>query len=110
MINNLTSRYVSRSWQAGGRRSPTWSRFPFPDGDFTELQGQVRACCPPDILALDLLLGVTIEAELFVGWTLLDTCAAEFDTYGTLTDVRLEITGSVPTDATTWSEVKALYR
>lgn len=81
-----------------------------PDGDITDLQGTVRACCPPDILALDQLLGTTIEAELFVGWVVLGICAVESDTYGSLTDVHLEVTGSVPADATTWSEVKALYR
>lgn len=34
----------------------------------------------------------------------------EHDAYGTVTDVHLEVTGTVAADRTTWGQIKATYR
>jgi hypothetical protein len=62
------------------------------------------------VLSLDQLLGTTIEVEFFVDGAMLGICWLEDDAYGTVTDVHLAITGTVPVDATTWGELNALYR
>ena len=81
-----------------------------PDGAFTESRSTVTSCCPPGVLDYGQLLGAEIHAEFYVDWALIGICWVSDDSYGTVSDVRLEILGTVPTDATTWSRVKSLYR
>ncbi len=81
-----------------------------PDGEFTNLADEFRSCCPPGALAFDELLGVPITVHFFVDWAILGICWVETDTYGELTDVRLEITGTVPVEPTAWGSIKSLWR
>ena len=81
-----------------------------PDGAFTELRSTVTSCCPPGVLDYNQLLGAEIHAEFYVDWALIGICWVSDDSYGTVSDVRLEILGTVPVNTSTWTEVKALYR
>jgi hypothetical protein len=81
-----------------------------PHGTFDEWSAVFESCCPPGSVDLNLLLGTEIEAELFCDLILILPCWVEIDSYGTLTDVSIEITGAVPTKSHTWGQVKALYR
>ena len=81
-----------------------------PDGAFTELRSTVTSCCPPGVLDYNQLLGAEIHAEFYVYWALIGICWVSDDSYGTVSDVRLEILGTVPVNTSTWTEVKALYR
>lgn len=78
-------------------------------GAFSDLTGDLSSCCPPGVLEFDALLGRELHIELFADWALIGICWITSDTYGTVSDVRLEITGTVAADASTWSDVKALY-
>ena len=51
-----------------------------------------------------------LTVHLEAAWVILGICWVEDDSYGTVTEVWLEITGPVATDARTWGGVKALYR
>jgi len=81
-----------------------------PNGPFTEWSAVFESCCPPGTVDLNLLLGTEIEAELFCDLVLILPCWVEIDSYGTLSDVRIEITGVVPTENYTWGSMKALFR
>jgi hypothetical protein len=81
-----------------------------PDGSFTDLAAAVDSCCPPGVLDYAALLGAEVHAEFYVDWALIGICGILNDSYGTVSDVRLEITGTVSTETETWSAVKALYR
>ena len=98
----LTSSAFPGDWVSAGVMPP--------DGAFTELRSTVTSCCPPGVLEYNQLLGAEIHAEFYVDWALIGICWVSDDSYGTVGGVRLEILGTVPTDATTWSGVKALYR
>ena len=62
------------------------------------------------MLGLDELLGRELHLELYADWALVGICWISEDTHGTVSDVRLEITGTVAVAGSTWSDVKALYR
>lgn len=81
-----------------------------PAGPFSEIEGTFSSCCPPGVLDPNQLLGVDIHAELYFDAAILGICSLTIDTYGTLSDVRLEILGTVATETSTWSAVKGLYR
>ena len=81
-----------------------------PDGAFTDLTATLTSCCPPGVLDDDALLGAEIHAEFFADWALIGICSVSEDSYGTVSDVRLEILGTVGVENETWSSVKALYR
>ena len=74
------------------------------------MECHVRVLLPPGSVDPNLLLGTEIHAELFCDLILIGICWVEIDSYGTLTDVRVEITGTVPTESHTWGAVKSLYR
>ena len=57
-----------------------------------------------------LMIGETIHIELIVDFGLILTCYIVEDSYGTLTDVHLEISGTVPAETTTWGHIKGIYR
>ncbi len=79
-------------------------------GSFTEQTATLESCCPPGTLDLDQLIGAEIHAELFMDLILIGICSLTTDSYGTISDVRLEILGTVPVESTSLSEVKSLYR
>ncbi len=81
-----------------------------PNGVFDQWSATFESCCPPGSVDPNLLLGAEIHAELFCDLILIGICWVEIDSYGTLTDVRVEITGTVPTESHTWGAVKSLYR
>jgi hypothetical protein len=56
------------------------------------------------------LLGAELTATLFIDGAIIGICAVTVDTHGTVADAWLEVTGVVTTEATTWSQVKGLYR
>ena len=81
-----------------------------PDTPFEDLTAEFSSCCPPGVLELDNLLGADLHAELFIDMAILGICYLTIDTYGTLNQVQLHLTGTVPTVTTHWSSVKALFR
>ena len=81
-----------------------------PDGPFENLTAEFSSCCPPGVLELNNLLGAELHAELFIDMAILGICYLTIDTYGTLDEVQLQLTGTVPTVTTPWSSVKSLYR
>jgi hypothetical protein len=81
-----------------------------PDGPFTDLTGEFRSCCPPDVLEFDQLLGVEWQATLFVDAILLLPCNVTIDAWGVVDDVHLVVTGTVAASASTWAGVKRLFR
>jgi len=80
------------------------------EGPFTELTATLESCCPPGVLDLNELIGAEIHAELFMDLILIGICSLTTDSYGTISDVRLEILGTVPVESTSLSGIKALYR
>ncbi len=80
------------------------------DGAFIDQRGDVSSCCPPDVLDLSALIGADLHIEFFVDWALIGICWITDDSYGGISDVRLEIVGTVGTESGTWSSVKSLYR
>ncbi len=83
---------------------------PSVNGTFSGLQATFQSCCPGGTVDPNLLVGAQIHAEFFTDWVLPLICNITQDSYGTITEVRLEITGVVPTEDTTWGAVKQLYR
>jgi hypothetical protein len=81
-----------------------------PDGDFANLTDEFTSCCPEGILSFDQLIGTEINLTFYPAWVILGICTVDQDMYGTVTDVHLEITGTVPTTPSTWGEIKSLYR
>lgn len=80
------------------------------DGPFSEQPATVTSCCPPGVLDYAALLGVDLQVEFLVDWGLIGICWITDDSYGTVSDVRLDIVGTVGVESGTWSSVKALYR
>jgi hypothetical protein len=81
----------------------------WPSGDFSGLTDVFDPCCPPEVLTSDQLLGQVVNIHIYVVPRLFSTCGVISDTYGTISDVQLQITGDVPTTASAWGEIKALY-
>ena len=80
-----------------------------PSGEFTELSAPFESCCPPGSVAFDELIGAEYEAEMSVAVGFILDCWLSQDAYGTLTEVRIDLEGSVPVEQSTWSSVKGLY-
>ncbi len=80
-----------------------------PDGA-GEARATLESCCPAGTLPDDALLGVELTATLFIDGAIIGICAVHVDTHGTVWEARLEVTGVVGAEATTWSQVKGLYR
>jgi hypothetical protein len=78
-------------------------------GSSTLVSPTLEYLYPPGGEDINLLLGTEIFVELACEHLLLD-CHAEVDSYGTLTEVRLEAFGAVPTDEHSWGAVKSLFR
>jgi hypothetical protein len=81
-----------------------------PAGEFSEIEATFYSCCPQGVLDPNQLLGTEVHAEMFFDIAILGICWLSIDTYGTLNDARLEITGTVAAETSTWSAVKGLYR
>lgn len=85
------------------------SLFEMPAGPFTDLALELESCCPPGSVDLAALIGAELQLVLTISATIVGICSFTLDTYGTLDDVHLEITGTVPTAGATWSGIKSLY-
>ena len=81
-----------------------------PDGPFENLTAEFTSCCPGDVLEFNQLIGSDLHAELVMDFAILGICWLTADTYGTLDEVALQITGPVATEFSSWSRVKSLYR
>jgi hypothetical protein len=81
-----------------------------PDGEFENWSAAFEPCHPPGDLDLNMLLGQEIPVEIRPLLWIFGLCEVAVDSYGTLTDVRLVVRGSVPVAAASWTAVKALYR
>jgi hypothetical protein len=77
------------------------------DGEFVDLTDEFSSWGG---LEIDQLLGATIEAYLFVDGGIIGVCGVTEDSWGEVTEVHLEITGTVPVESSTWGAVKSLYR
>lgn len=79
-----------------------------PEGEFLDQSDPIEFGGPGEPDPLDNLLSRPLEIWLdCVGFTY---CIVYTDFYGTLTDVRIELDGSVPTTMSTFGEIKALFR
>ena len=87
-----------------------YSSIPMPDGSFDNLTGEFTSSYPPGVLELNDLLGAELHAELIVEWILVGECSFTIDSYGILDQVELQLTGTVPTEGSSWEDVKCLYR
>lgn len=85
------------------------SSFPVPEGEFDDLMLDVTSCCPPGVLGLEELIGAEVEAKLVAWDMIVGPCWNSVDSYGTVTEARLVITGTVATDARSWTAIKGLY-
>jgi hypothetical protein len=83
---------------------------PSVNGTFSGLQATFQSCCPGGTVDPNLLVGSQVHAEFFTDWVMPLICNIIQDSYGTITEVRLEVTGVVPVEDTTWGAVKQLYR
>ena len=81
-----------------------------PDGPFDSLAAEFESYFPPNVLDFDDLLGVELHAELFIDYAPIGICGETIDSYGTLEEVQLQLTGPVPTVVSSWGQVKSLYR
>lgn len=81
-----------------------------PDGPFENLTAEFSSYFPPGVLDFIQLIGNELQAELFVDMAIVGICYISLDTYGTLDEVALQLTGPVPTEGTAWGGVKSLYR
>jgi len=81
-----------------------------PDGEFEGLAVGFSSCCPPGVLDFDSMIGAELQIELFIDWVLVGNCFATEDSYGSLADVSIEVSGPVSTDSSSWGGIKSLYR
>lgn len=79
-------------------------------GAFEALTADLTSCCPPGVLEFSALLGAELHVQLSVDFALIGICSLTVDTYGELDDVHLDILGPVANEATTWGQLKSLYR
>lgn len=80
------------------------------EGSFENLTGTFESSYPPGVLEFNDLLGADLHAEVFIDWVMILICYFSIDSYGILDDVELHLTGTVPTVASSWGNVKSLYR
>jgi len=80
-----------------------------PSGSFTQWSATFDFCCPPGTEPPNLLLGVVISAELFCDHMLILPCHVDVDSYGDVTEVRLEAFGAVPIEGSSWGGLKSLF-
>jgi len=81
------------------------------DGPFDELRVTLESQYPPGSHEPDELLGVPLEADFGIDFGMLGICSLVEDTYGTVTNVHLELFDEpVAVEPMTWSRVKGLYR
>jgi hypothetical protein len=80
-----------------------------PSGEFSELSAHFESCCPPGSVDYNELIGGEHEAELSVDIMYILPCWLSLDSYGTLTEVRIDLDVGVSTERSTWSSIKALY-
>jgi len=81
-----------------------------PVGSFSSMSTFLQYCCPSGPGNPDLLLGEIVTLELSCEVGLILPCSVDFDSFGTLTEVRLQAVGAVPEDGYSWGGVKALFR
>lgn len=81
-----------------------------PDGPFENLTADFTSCCPPGVLDFDLLIGSEWHADLSADLGIIGICSFTIDTYGSLDEVALQVTGPVPTETSSWGGIKSLYR
>ncbi len=81
-----------------------------PNDSFVNLTGDFTSFYPPGVLGFNDLLGVNLHAELIIDWAIIGICSITIDSYGTLDEVELQLTGTVPTGTSPWGKVKSLYR
>lgn len=81
-----------------------------PDGPFDQWTADFRYIYPPNGADPNQMLGeiVSVELECQSGFIL--PCNPLNDTYGVLTEVRIEVFGAVPTTESSFGNVKALFR
>jgi hypothetical protein len=91
--------------------NPFWSGFVLPANGAFALEAPIELRYPPSGVDLNVLLDSEIRADFGVDYLLpIDSCNITADAYGTVTDVRIVITGTVATEGQSWGGVKALYR
>ena len=81
-----------------------------PDGPFENLTAEFSSGYPPGVLDFNQLIGPTLDVDFFIDMALIGICWVTVDTYGTLDEVSLQITGPVATQNSHWDRVKSLYR
>jgi len=81
-----------------------------PHDSFSNLNTFFQYCCPSGAGNPNLILGEIITVELYCEQALILPCYIDVDSFGTLTEVRLQALGAVPADDHSWGDVKALYR
>jgi hypothetical protein len=81
-----------------------------PTGEFEFLSAPFTYCCPGGTGDPNLLLGKTLQVEFFCDAVLILPCGIIENAFGVIDEVRLDLLGPVSTEATTWGEVKSLYR
>ena len=85
------------------------SSFPVPEGEFNDLMLDVTSCCPQGVLGFEELIGTEVEARLSAWDMIVGPCWNSVDSYGTVTEARLVVTGTVATDTRSWTAIKGLY-
>lgn len=96
------------SYSAIGHAHSFCGDFDVPGGAFSAQEVALRFCSSGDPDPYDRLLDGPVE--IWVATSQIWDCTPTIDASGTLTDVHLEITGSMPTTPSAWGTVKALYR
>ena len=81
-----------------------------PNGSFSQWSATFEFCCPPGSQVPVLLLGEVVSAELFCDHMLILPCSVIVDSYGEVTEVRLEAHGAVPLEGSSWGGLKSLFR
>jgi hypothetical protein len=79
------------------------------DGPFTALTGTLRPGGWPEEPVLEDLVGAEISAELYHDAAIIGICWVSVDPWGTVNDIILAVSGTVPVAATTFSAIRALY-
>jgi hypothetical protein len=86
-----------------------WGFVPLTSPTVVEVSGPVQSCDHVDPLDFDLLLGTTVQAELFCYFPPADE--VYLDTSSTLTAVHLVVNAQeVAGERQTWGRIKVLYR
>jgi len=81
------------------------------DGPFNELRVTLESGFPPGAYQPDDLRGFPLEADFGIDFGMLGICSLVEDTYGTVSNVHLELfEETVTVESVTWSTVKMLYQ